>query len=65
MVIPAEVELEIRGVLTELDKLGACGMLVGGCVRDMVFGKIYSREVKPKDFDVEVYGLTDNELVSF
>lgn len=65
MVIPAEVEPEIGSVLTELDKLGARGMLVGGCVRDMVFGKVYGKEVKPKDFDIEVYGLTDIELISF
>lgn len=65
MKIPVQVESGIVRVLGDLNKLGARGLLVGGCVRDMVFGKIYGMDIKPKDFDIEVYGLTDNELVNF
>jgi len=46
----------VLGVCRELIRAGGRPYLVGGCVRDMVGG------IAPKDFDIEVYGLTLEKL---
>ncbi len=48
---------EIRGLGTKLRAAGATKILmVGGAVRDTFYG------VRPTDYDIEVYGLTENEM---
>ena len=54
---------EVMDICRELRGLGGTALLVGGCVRDAVISQ--EREgmnVKPKDFDLEIYGLSLNEL---
>jgi tRNA nucleotidyltransferase (CCA-adding enzyme) len=43
-------------VLEVIEILGGQGILVGGCVRDHLLN------IKPKDIDIEVYGLSPEEL---
>jgi len=54
--INAEIKAEDIGTL--LNKHGARSFLVGGCVRDKLLG------IEPKDYDIEVYGLTPEKLKS-
>lgn len=46
-------------LLTELNKLGHTTLLIGGCVRDAYLG------IKPKDIDIEVYGINYEKLEQF
>src|SRR5580693_2344514 len=46
-------------ILRELASAGHTCLIVGGAVRDALVG------VAPKDFDVEVYGLTYDQLAEF
>ena len=46
----------------EVRNLGGKALLVGGCVRDLVISKERALNLKPKDFDVEVYGLSQETL---
>lgn len=49
-------------VLEELFKNDLESVLIGGCVRDKIFGIITGIEVHHKDIDVEVHGCTIDEL---
>jgi len=51
--IPAPVMETCR----DLDQLGGTAYLVGGAVRDLMLG------VAPKDFDIEVYGISESALI--
>ncbi len=57
-----EVPPEITDVCKTIEDLGGRGMLVGGSVRDMIINQERRTDMKPKDFDVEVYGFTLEEL---
>ena len=46
----------LMSLLQVISSLGGYGLLVGGCVRDHLLG------LKPKDIDIEVYGLNPEEL---
>ncbi len=50
---------DLLAVLRELASAGHTCLIVGGAVRDALLG------VAPKDFDVEVYGLTYDQLAAF
>jgi tRNA nucleotidyltransferase (CCA-adding enzyme) len=50
--------MELIKILSSLEEVGAHTLLVGGCVRDSLLGK------EPKDFDVEVYGMTPEEIAA-
>ncbi len=58
--LPLQFMSEIPSKVTELaktvQKTGGRAMLVGGCVRDELMG------IEPKDWDVEVYGVTPEKL---
>jgi len=54
-------DLAVREVQTQITKMvksmGGRALFVGGCVRDALLG------ITPKDFDIEVYGISANQLV--
>lgn len=59
MTIPMNQLPQTVTVLAETVKSnGGRALLVGGCVRDMLFG------IEPKDFDIEVYGIEPTKLRS-
>ncbi|MHA2263542.1 MAG: CCA tRNA nucleotidyltransferase, partial [Candidatus Thorarchaeota archaeon] len=47
----------LKQIAHEIDKMGGRAFLVGGSVRDSVMG------IEPKDFDVEVFGVSPEDLV--
>jgi tRNA nucleotidyltransferase (CCA-adding enzyme) len=49
---------ELFFILDTFEKIGAKAYLVGGCVRDIILG------ILPKDFDIEVYGSTEDEFTN-
>lgn len=49
---------EIKKISKIVSQAGGTAYLVGGCVRDMILG------FEPKDFDIEVYGISQESLVS-
>ena len=49
----------VRQVAELVRAAGGRALLVGGCVRDALLGT-----VTPKDFDLEVYGLSSERVVS-
>lgn len=51
-----EVPSQLRAILSSLDAAGLRAILVGGAVRDALLG------CPPKDFDVEVYGVSYDRL---
>src|SRR5262245_12205245 len=53
--LPSPIEQIIR----ELRVAGHRAVVVGGAVRDAMFG------IEPKDFDVEVYGIAYDQLAGF
>jgi len=53
---PWKADPALTSVFKVLEGLGAQGFLVGGCVRDHLLG------LKPKDIDIEVYGLDPEAL---
>lgn len=53
------LEPEIMTIIKKLNDSGNTALLVGGCVRDAYLG------IKPKDIDIEVYGISYAELESF
>src|SRR5580658_7121341 len=55
MTIPSALE----AILKDLDDAGFRALLVGGAVRDALLG------LEPKDFDVEVYGISYDRLTAF
>jgi tRNA nucleotidyltransferase (CCA-adding enzyme) len=52
------IEQALTPIFHRLHSLGAKPMIVGGAIRDWLLG------IKPKDLDVEVYKLKEEELVS-
>jgi len=55
-----EIELIAAPVIEtcrDLNRLGGTSYLVGGAVRDLMLG------VTPKDFDIEVYGIPESDLI--
>lgn len=54
-----QVPFELESIVRDLDAAGFRAILVGGAVRDALLGR------EPKDFDVEVYGLSYDRLVGF
>lgn len=46
----------LKDVIVHIQQLGGKSYLVGGCVRDALLG------ITPKDYDVEVHGVTPTEL---
>ena len=58
-----EVPQEIINICHEIRGVGGRVLLVGGSVRDMVISQEHpDMKLKPKDFDLEVYGLSPEEL---
>jgi tRNA nucleotidyltransferase (CCA-adding enzyme) len=55
MNLPAGLE----GIIRDLGEAGFRAVVVGGAVRDALLG------LEPKDFDIEVYGISYNRLASF
>ncbi len=54
---------EVIEVCQELERVGARALLVGGSVRDAIISQEHPEmKLKPKDFDLEVYGLSAEEL---
>ena len=49
----------VQEVISAINKQGGRALLVGGAVRDHLLG-----DTEPKDFDIEVYGMTVNTLTS-
>ncbi len=50
---------EVIQICEEISKLGGRALLVGGSVRDTVISKEHPEmHLKPKDFDLEIYGLS-------
>ena len=57
-----EIDLALRAVLGPLTVIGARPYLVGGCVRDAVLAHTNGDRPRPKDFDIEVYGRSLDDL---
>lgn len=54
---------EVLDICKELESIGGRALLVGGSVRDCVISKeLPDMKLKPKDFDLEVYGMTAEVL---
>lgn len=53
----------ILDISREIASLGGRALLVGGSVRDMVIAQEFQdQKIKPKDFDIEIYGLSPDDL---
>ena len=52
-----ELLKEVQTLITQLKEAGGRPFIVGGAVRDKILG------LNPKDYDIEVFGLTEEELV--
>ena len=50
---------DIAKILVKLNEIGCTPLLIGGCVRDAYLG------IKPKDIDIEVYGISYADLEQF
>ncbi|OGC50417.1 hypothetical protein A2716_04390 [candidate division WWE3 bacterium RIFCSPHIGHO2_01_FULL_40_23] len=62
-VYEVQVPNEITDVCREIHSLGGRALLVGGSIRDAVISKeIEEMDLEPKDFDIEVYGLSPEQL---
>jgi len=57
MVLPLPVALEKHRARAARGR--SCGVVVGGSVRDALLG------LRPKDFDIEVYGISYDNLATF
>jgi tRNA nucleotidyltransferase (CCA-adding enzyme) len=58
-----EVPEEVMNICQEINGLGGRALLVGGSVRDAVITTEHPElSLKPKDFDLEVYGLSADQL---
>lgn len=57
-VVPFHIKLPeaVQQILKELQKLGITALVVGGPIRDTLL------DITPKDYDIEVYGLSPEEL---
>lgn len=56
------VPQEIITLCKEIESLGGRALLVGGSVRDAIISHYSNNNHKPKDFDLEVYGLSASNL---
>jgi tRNA nucleotidyltransferase (CCA-adding enzyme) len=54
----------LRQILFEINNNGGVGYLVGGIVRDALFNKIHGTNISPKDYDIEVFSLSLDRLIS-
>ena len=54
-----ELPLALRAIIGELREAGFQAVVVGGSVRDALLG------LHPKDFDIEVYGISYDHLAAF
>lgn len=62
-VYEVEIPLEVSKICEEIYNLGGRALLVGGCVRDSVITKEFpDTHLKPKDFDLEIYGMSAEQL---
>ena len=57
-----EIPTTLVTILTRIDEAGGFGLLVGGSVRDEVLGSLRGTTIESKDLDVEVYGLSADNL---
>lgn len=58
-----EVPHEVMDICREVNSLGGKALLVGGCVRDAVISvEVLGFDLEPKDFDIEIYGLSPQTL---
>lgn len=53
-----------RKVVDAVNTAGGRALLVGGCVRDAVLGRMEGEPVAPKDIDIEAYDLTPEQLTA-
>src|SRR5512138_3072379 len=58
-----EVPESVLYICREIKALGGRALLVGGSVRDEIINKELDRDVHPKDFDIEVYGIPAEDLI--
>lgn len=56
------IPIELRPLLDDLVRRGCRPHLVGGCIRDTVFNELHSINAEVNDWDVEVFGVTVNDL---
>lgn len=62
-VYEVDVPDEVLDICKEISGLGGRALLVGGSVRDAVISKEFSDlDIKPKDFDLEIYGIDKQQL---
>ena len=54
--LPTELEAPCREIVSKVHRIGGRGLLVGGCLRDMLLGH------GATDIDIEVFGLTKDAL---
>jgi tRNA nucleotidyltransferase (CCA-adding enzyme) len=54
---------EVMDFCRAVDELGGKALVVGGCGRDMVMAHEEGKKVSPKDIDIEVYGITPDDLL--
>ncbi|MCA9369445.1 HD domain-containing protein, partial [Candidatus Woesebacteria bacterium] len=48
---------EVFTICKLVSSLGGRALLVGGCIRDLLYSDITTTKITPKDFDLEIYGL--------
>lgn len=56
--LPIEIPDTLSLILSDLEKSGKKGLIVGGSIRDAIMGE------SPKDLDIEVYGISYDGLYS-
>ncbi len=59
-----EVPDEVIQLCREIEKVGGRALLVGGSVRDAIISaELPGYDLKPKDYDLEVYGIEPDDLM--
>ena len=59
-----ELPQEVLGFCKIVEAVGGRALVVGGCVRDAIISKEVGRgKIQPKDMDIEVYGITPEDLL--
>ncbi|HLD51219.1 hypothetical protein A3K34_01125 [candidate division WWE3 bacterium RIFOXYC1_FULL_40_10] len=62
-VYEVDVPKEVLKVCKEIQSIGGRSLLVGGSVRDAVITKEFPEmDLRPKDFDLEIYGMSIEQL---
>jgi tRNA nucleotidyltransferase (CCA-adding enzyme) len=59
-----EIPPQVAKVCQEIAGLGGVVLLEGGSVRDLIISKELGLDLKPKDFDFEVFGIEPELLIS-